>query len=132
MLPKPLVLPPQNLRNHQSLAVRKAGGTVQRDSHGRIERSASALREFMHSDPCPFDRVNERRMPGYIVDHVQALECGGASAMKCSAASRSNPILAKLACCLPDRARMRNKLCRKKNGGARTTVATMFNFGLST
>lgn len=51
--------------------------SVTRDKHGRIKRSKTVRAEFMHSHPCPSTGKASGRCPGYIVDHVQALECGG-------------------------------------------------------
>lgn len=45
---------------------------VARDSRGRIRRSASAKRDFMRSTGF------SRGRPGYVVDHVRPLACGGA------------------------------------------------------
>lgn len=45
-----------------------------RDSRGRIRRSAEARRQFMHSTGYP------RGRPGYVVDHIVPLACGGADA----------------------------------------------------
>jgi len=41
-------------------------------SHGRVKRSESARREFMRETGYPHGR------PGYIIDHVVPLACGGA------------------------------------------------------
>jgi hypothetical protein len=54
--------------------------TVQRDSHGRIKRSRAARDSFMRQHPCPSTGKASGRCPGYVVDHVRALECGGADA----------------------------------------------------
>jgi hypothetical protein len=51
--------------------------SVARDSHGKIKRSKTARAEFMRSHPCPSTRKTSGRCPGYVVDHVHALECGG-------------------------------------------------------
>lgn len=45
---------------------------IARDSHGRIERSESAKREFMKKTGYPNGR------PGYVVDHIIPLARGGA------------------------------------------------------
>jgi hypothetical protein len=50
---------------------RQSGG-VARDSHGRIRRSESAKRAFSRQTGYP------RGRPGYVVDHVVPLACGGA------------------------------------------------------
>lgn len=54
--------------------------TVTWDKHGRIRRSKAARAEFMRSHPCPSTGKTSGRCPGYIVDHVKALECGGPDA----------------------------------------------------
>jgi hypothetical protein len=54
--------------------------TVQRDSHGRIKRSQSAKNAFKHDHPCPSTGRNSGSCPGYVIDHVNPLECGGADA----------------------------------------------------
>jgi hypothetical protein len=43
-----------------------------RDSHGRIKRSEAAKHEFMKQTGYPHGR------PGYVVDHIVPLACGGA------------------------------------------------------
>jgi len=55
-----------------------AHSSVQRDSHGKIKRSKAARSGFMHQQPCPATGKTSGRCPGYVVDHVKALECGGA------------------------------------------------------
>ncbi len=52
--------------------------SVRRDSHGRIKRSKSARNAFIRSSPCPSTGKANGHCPGYVVDHVRALECGGA------------------------------------------------------
>jgi len=52
--------------------------TVQRDKHGRIKRSAAAKSAFEHQHPCPSTGRISGSCPGHVVDHVTALECGGA------------------------------------------------------
>jgi hypothetical protein len=54
--------------------------SVQRDSHGRIKRSGSAKAAFERQIPCPSTGRTSGRCPGYVVDHVKPLECGGADA----------------------------------------------------
>jgi hypothetical protein len=43
-----------------------------RDSQGRIKRSSTARDQFMRQTGYPHGR------PGYVVDHIVPLECGGA------------------------------------------------------
>jgi hypothetical protein len=52
--------------------------SVERDSHGRIKRSAAAKDAFKRQSPCPATGKSTGRCPGYVVDHVKPLECGGA------------------------------------------------------
>jgi hypothetical protein len=46
--------------------------TCPRDEHGRIKRSEKAKEDFMKNTGYPHGR------PGYVVDHIVPLECGGA------------------------------------------------------
>jgi hypothetical protein len=49
--------------------------TSSRDSRGRIKRSAAAKEEFERETGYPHGR------PGYVVDHIKPLACGGADAL---------------------------------------------------
>ena len=55
-------------------------GTVLRDSHGRIARSESAKHAFESSQPCPSTGKTSGACPGYVVDHIKPLACGGVDA----------------------------------------------------
>lgn len=46
----------------------------------RTHRSSSARSAFKHSHTCPSTGRHGGRCPGYVIDHVQALDCGGADA----------------------------------------------------
>jgi hypothetical protein len=48
--------------------------TAPRDSHGRVKRSEAAKAHFMRQTGYPNGR------PGYVVDHIKPLACGGADA----------------------------------------------------
>lgn len=61
---------------HSSTTYATGGG----DSHGRIHRSAAAKDEFKRKHPCPSTGRSSGACPGYVIDHVQALACGGADA----------------------------------------------------
>jgi hypothetical protein len=63
-------------RSHKTTS----SGTVQRDSHGRIKRSAAAKDAFKRQQPCPSTGKSRGACPGYVIDHVKPLECGGADA----------------------------------------------------
>ena len=51
---------------------------IRRDRHGRISRSSAATHSFELHHPCPSTGRTRGRCPGYVVDHVKPLECGGA------------------------------------------------------
>ncbi len=55
----------------------RAAPGVQRDSHGRIDRSSSARSRFEHTRPCPSTGKTSGACPGYVVDHVVPLKRGG-------------------------------------------------------
>lgn len=42
------------------------------------KRSTKAKNQFKQSQPCPVTGRSKGSCPGYIIDHVQALACGGA------------------------------------------------------
>ena len=52
-------------------------GPVTRDSRGRIARSPAAKKSFQSQDPCPANHKSSGRCPGYVIDHVIPLVCGG-------------------------------------------------------
>jgi hypothetical protein len=57
-----------------------SNGSVQRDSHGKIKRSAASKNAFKRQQPCPSTSKSRGACPGYVIDHVKPLECGGADA----------------------------------------------------
>jgi hypothetical protein len=52
----------------------------ERDKHGHLERSEEAKGSFKRQHPCPSTGRSSGACPGYVVDHVRPLECGGADA----------------------------------------------------
>lgn len=48
-----------------------------RDSHGRIKRSVAAKDAFKGEHPCPSTGRASGPCPGYVIDHVKPLACGG-------------------------------------------------------
>lgn len=44
----------------------------------RIQRDQKAVATFKRHNPCPSNGATRGACPGYVVDHVQALACGGA------------------------------------------------------
>ena len=55
-----------------------ASSGVTRDAHGRIKRSAAAKDAFKRQQPCPSSGKSSGPCPGYVIDHIKPLECGGA------------------------------------------------------
>jgi len=55
-------------------APKAAAGVVARDARGRIQRSAAARHAFARQTGYPNGR------PGYVIDHIIPLACGGADA----------------------------------------------------
>ncbi len=51
---------------------------IQRDAHGRIKRSEQAKNAFKMIYPCPATGQRTGSCNGYVIDHIQALACGGA------------------------------------------------------
>jgi hypothetical protein len=62
---------------HKRTSGSGASGSVQRDGHGKIKRSAVAKAAFRRSHPCPSTGKTTGACPGYVVDHVKALKHGG-------------------------------------------------------
>jgi hypothetical protein len=57
-----------------------ADSSVMSDSHGKIKRSTAAKDAFKHEHACPSTGKSTGGCPGYVIDHVNPLECGGADA----------------------------------------------------
>jgi hypothetical protein len=72
-------VPSTDTRSHLAQGA-TADAAVQRDNHGRIKRSGAAKDAFKREQPCPATGKSTGRCPGYVIDHVQPLECGGADA----------------------------------------------------
>lgn len=56
---------------------RQRCATCQRDSRGRIKRSAKAKNAFARSRPCPASGKKKASCRGYRIDHIVPLACGG-------------------------------------------------------
>lgn len=54
----------------------KHDADVQRDSRGRIKRSATAKNRFRKENPCPSTGKGSGACPGYLIDHVVPLKRG--------------------------------------------------------
>ena len=47
------------------------------ECEARIHRDHKAVAEFKRSTPCPGTGRAQKKCPGYVVDHVKPLACGG-------------------------------------------------------
>lgn len=50
------------------------------DASAGTVRSASAKTAFYHRQACPATATNKPPCPGFIIDHIVALDCGGSDA----------------------------------------------------
>jgi 5-methylcytosine-specific restriction endonuclease McrA len=51
-----------------------------RSRQGRYRRSTTAKNNFKREHPCPSNGRSSGSCPGYVIDHINPLECGGADA----------------------------------------------------
>jgi hypothetical protein len=51
---------------------------IERDAHGKIKRSEKAKDDFKAANPCPANGRRSGSCPGYVIDHINPLACGGA------------------------------------------------------
>jgi len=51
--------------------------TCERDDRGRIARSRAARTQFRSDNPCPATGETKGPCPGYVIDHIKPLACGG-------------------------------------------------------
>jgi len=70
---------PRSEQRDQRPRVTRRCTTCARDANtGRVVRSVAARRAFVRENPCPATGKATGACPGYVVDHVKALACGGA------------------------------------------------------
>lgn len=67
----PISAPQISVATYNSLA-------IERDTHGKIKRSEKAKNDFKSANPCPANGKRAGSCPGYVIDHITALACGGA------------------------------------------------------
>ena len=77
-LKAPLILAFALLSACTAVAPAPSAPAIQRDAHGRIERSGAARAAFKREHPCPVTHMPKGPCLGYIIDHVIALKRGGA------------------------------------------------------
>ena len=56
------------------------GAALVTAADGRVVRSSSAKAQFKAEHPCPATEPHSGACPGYVIDHVVPLACGGADA----------------------------------------------------
>lgn len=56
--------------------------TVVRDKNGKIKRSMSLLRDYQSIHPCPSTGKTTDSCPGWALDHVIPLACGGCDSIE--------------------------------------------------
>jgi hypothetical protein len=59
----------------------RVGSEVVRDASGSIKRSAAVLRAFQKRWACPSTGMHSGACPGWAIDHVVPLSCGGLDAV---------------------------------------------------
>jgi hypothetical protein len=77
--------PGQRSPSHQTRPIRSAPPlhdrySTARNIDGRITRSPAAKDAFKRQHPCPSNGRPAGPCPGYVIDHVKPLACGGADA----------------------------------------------------
>jgi hypothetical protein len=65
---------PRHSQSHRSFRPYSTGST----HHGRYRRSTTAKNNFKREHPCPATGKSSGSCPGYVIDHINPLECGGA------------------------------------------------------
>lgn len=53
---------------------------IPRPTEAKTKRSSSARAEFKRLHPCPSTGAQRGACPGWVVDHITALACGGTDA----------------------------------------------------
>ncbi len=69
---------PRAATSHVSGPASHRASSTRPASHGRIHRSRAVRDAFEREHPCPATGKRSGACPGYVVDHVKPLACGGA------------------------------------------------------
>lgn len=70
------------MRSTQALALMLVFAiTIPSVSNAEYARSKKVLREFVKQQACPSTGQHRLPCPGYVIDHIKALACGGADAV---------------------------------------------------
>ena len=67
---------------HAAEDARMCGFPVARDDDGSIHRNTSVLREYQKIHPCPSTGRTTGKCPGWSLDHVIPLACGGCDSIE--------------------------------------------------
>lgn len=59
------------------IAVLLSGTLVFMPCYAKIERSVAAKDSFKKQHPCPSNGHTSGACPGFVIDHIKALACGG-------------------------------------------------------
>ena len=54
-----------------------AACTLSMDAPARTPRSAAEIAAFKRENPCPATQLRRGACPGYVIDHMWPLACGG-------------------------------------------------------
>lgn len=65
-------------RSHTTAHGSRSHTRTHRNRHGHIKRSKAAKDAFKREHPCPANGRRSGPCPGYVIDHVKPLACGGA------------------------------------------------------
>jgi hypothetical protein len=55
-----------------------AACAISMGASANYSRSKKALRSFVNQQACPATGLHRLPCPGYVIDHIKALACGGA------------------------------------------------------
>ncbi len=55
-------------------------GVAAHSAYSHVKRSTSAKNDFKHDHPCPTNGNRSGSCPGYVIDHITPIACGGADA----------------------------------------------------
>ncbi len=85
IIPPPVPVPvskftaaPASISAPQAVVSAYNSQAIERDAHGKIKRSEKAKDDFKSANPCPANGNRSGSCPGYVIDHINALACGGA------------------------------------------------------
>ena len=70
--------PPRSASSHAVSHRSRSHRGAHRTRHGRAKRSKAAKDAFKREHPCPANGRSSGPCPGYVIDHVSPLACGGA------------------------------------------------------